>query len=374
MREALAKLIRQPISGADLDLEVFERLVLPDGAEDVREGVLVSANGDAYPVMGGVPIMLPAAFSEDFVSRHRAAIAASPKLSGISLGTSAQDWSFSREWDAHFDTNSERTWGHTVKERLEQLLMETETSPDWFRQKMVLDAGCGNGALSGEVAGLGATVVGLDFSSSVRPAEGRRESGHVHFLQGDLQAPPLGEGSFDLVFSIGVLHHTPDTLTTFRAVARLVKPGGRFYVWLYRRPERFLGRYVKTPMHDLARAVISRCPPAAQNAAVNAYARLVRATHNLRNADNPVPLREYIVSAFDDLTCRWRYYHTPIEVCRWFHECGYSAPTFTHWDNPYGFGLVATKLPQSVTPGIHYGTGAKLWDESRTLLGRLHAD
>ena len=63
-----------------------------------------------------------------------------------------------------------------------------------------------------------------------------------------------------------------------------------------------------------------------------------------------------------------------VTTAAWFHDAGYSAPVLTHWDNPYGFGLVATKERQAVTPGINYGAGEKLWDQKRTLLGRLHAE
>lgn len=283
-------------------------------------------------------------------------------------------WSFSEEWAAHFATNSERTWGYTVQERLEQLLMETDTTPAWFAGKMVLDAGCGNGALTAAVAKLGAKVVGVDYATSVLYAEKHYGANGVHFVQGDLQEPSLPADSFDLVYSIGVLHHTPDTHKTFQSVAQLVKPGGKLYVWLYRRPERFVGRLLKVPLYDLARLVISRCPPRLQTIAVQGYAGLVRATHNLRNSEEPIPLREYLISAWDDLTPRWRHYHTPIEVSRWFYESGFRAPTLSHWDNPYGFGLVSTRSPQQATPGFHYGSGPKLWDNKKTLLGRLHAD
>ena len=102
--------------------------------------------------------------------------------------------------------------------------------------------------------------------------------------------------------------------------------------------------------------------------AVGAYARLVYSLHRLRGSTD-IPLAEYLVSAYDDLTPMWRYYHTPIEVGGWFHEAGFTAPLLSHWDNPYGFGVVATRAQQDATPGIHYGDGVKLWDENRTLIG-----
>jgi SAM-dependent methyltransferase/uncharacterized protein YbaR (Trm112 family) len=375
MRPFLHDLIRQPGLGTGLELASFDSAPTTDQATDVREGVLFDATSrTAYPIVDGVPLMLPNSFSQAFLDRHRSSIAASQTLSALGLTASRRDdWSFSRQWDEHFERGAARTWGYTVEERVEQLLMETDTAPDWFEGRAVLDAGCGTGELSQHIARLGATVVGLDYSSSVLAAERRRRIEGVHFIQGDLQAPPFRDGSFDLVFSIGVLHCTPSTSRTFQAVARLVKPGGRFYVWLYRRPERFLGRYLKVPAYDVARFFIARAPVGIQRQVVTAYARAVQLTHRLMTRDS-IPLHEYVVSAYDDLTPRWRYYHTAIEVSRWFHEAGFRAPTLSHWDNPYGFGLVAVKEPRVATPGIHYGSAPKLWDDATTLLGRLHRD
>lgn len=368
MRDRLFDLLRSPGSADRLERFALTR----DAAGATIDGLLVDrARNTAYPVIGGVPVLLPDAFPLGFLETYRDAIARESSLAGVRMGTGADEtWSFSREWTAHFDADADRTWGYTARERFEQLLMEAAITPAWLAGKVVLDAGCGNGALSMLVAEAGAEVIGLDYSSGVRGAEQRRRLDSAHFVQADLQRPPLAPGSIDLVFSIGVLHHTPSTEQSFRAVAKLVRPGGRFYLWLYRRPERFAGRLLKAPLQDALRQVICRAPGAIQDHLVRAYASLVKLTHRVRGRRD-IPFHEYVVSAYDDLTPRWRYTHTPFEVSRWFHEEGFGAPTLTHWDNPYGFGLVAEKTPQACTPGMHYGSGPKLWDDSTTLLGRL---
>ncbi len=364
---ALEKIVRDP---QDASLLRFVELA------DSGDGVLVNAGRKiGYPVIGGVPNLLPDSFSPAFLQQHSTTISGTDALQGIALKSGQNsDWSFSREWDAHFETDTERTWGYTVQERIDQLFMETQLTPEQMKGMRILDAGCGNGTLTNRLGAYCKQIVGVDYSSGVQWAERQRTSENVVFLQGDLQHPPLPEESFDMAFTIGVLHHTDDTRRTFDAVAKLVKPGGKFYFWLYRKPDRFLGRYIKVPIYDAMRWVISRLPPKAQNLAVHAYARLVRLSHRLRGTGEPVPLQEYIVGAFDDLTCRWRYYHTPIEVARWLYEAGFSAPVLSHWDNPYGFGVVAQRNAQQHTPGIHYGDGVKLWDNEKTLLGRLHKD
>ncbi len=74
-------------------------------------------------------------------------------------------------------------------------------------------------------------------------------------VRGDLLRLPFAPGSFDLIYSLGVLDHTPDPRAAFLALARLLKPGGRIAIWVYPRERRI----VETIM-DLQRAVSTRLP------------------------------------------------------------------------------------------------------------------
>src|SRR5262249_58933016 len=81
-----------------------------------------------------------------------------------------------------------------------------------------------------------AGVAGVGLSRAVdRAAELCADLREVAIVQADLLDLPVGERAFDLVYSIGVLHHTPDPRIAFGQIARRVKPGGRLAVWLYRR-------------------------------------------------------------------------------------------------------------------------------------------
>jgi ubiquinone/menaquinone biosynthesis C-methylase UbiE len=100
----------------------------------------------------------------------------------------------------------------------------------------VLDAGCGSAETTCALARQypETQFVGLDFSDAVRlSAEGSAELPNLHFVQGDVANLPFPGMGFDHVFSLGVLHHTPDTLTALRGTAAAVKPGGELLVWLY---------------------------------------------------------------------------------------------------------------------------------------------
>jgi SAM-dependent methyltransferase len=130
-------------------------------------------------------------------------------------------------------------------------------APEALRGACVLDAGCGMGRyLRVAARGGPALLVGLDVSEAVRAAHelAGGEPG-VAVVQGDLLRTPFADGVFDHIYSLGVLDHTPDPRRAFLELARLLKPGGRIVVWVYRKERPFLER-----MKDLQRAVSTRLP------------------------------------------------------------------------------------------------------------------
>ncbi len=120
----------------------------------------------------------------------------------------------------------------------------------------VLDGGCGMGRYLRVAAEGGANVVGMDLSGAVVAARDlTREFANVSVVRGDLLRTPFAEGSFDHVYSLGVLDHTPDPRRAFLALARLLKPGGRIVVWVYPRE-----RPALEGIMNIHRAVSKRMP------------------------------------------------------------------------------------------------------------------
>lgn len=90
----------------------------------------------------------------------------------------------------------------------------------------ILDLGCGDGALTETLVGLGCRVVGVDAGPDM--VEAARARG-LDARLGDGQAlPDLGESDFDAVFSNAALHWMPDPDAVIRGVRRVLRPGGRF--------------------------------------------------------------------------------------------------------------------------------------------------
>lgn len=106
----------------------------------------------------------------------------------------------------------------------------------------VLEVGCGIGTDLVQFAKHGAAVVGVDLTiAGARLAHANlsanRQPGST--LVADGEALPLGSNSFDLVYSWGVIHHTPDTERAALEMVRVAKPGGRVIVMVYNRRSLF---------------------------------------------------------------------------------------------------------------------------------------
>jgi SAM-dependent methyltransferase len=101
----------------------------------------------------------------------------------------------------------------------------------------VLEMGCGTGQMSLYLARANRIVIGADLTrASLRlgaDAARRFDLDQVQFIETDLHHPGLRAGSFDVVYSSGVLHHTPDPSAAFASLARLARPGGTIIVGVY---------------------------------------------------------------------------------------------------------------------------------------------
>jgi ubiquinone/menaquinone biosynthesis C-methylase UbiE len=107
-----------------------------------------------------------------------------------------------------------------------------------FEGRRCLDAGCGGGRATIMMAEAGASeIVALDLSetnvATTRMRAAQRGLDNVTVRQESLLDIPLDDESFDVVWSNGVLHHTGDTDGSLKEIARLLKPGGWMWLYLY---------------------------------------------------------------------------------------------------------------------------------------------
>ena len=105
-----------------------------------------------------------------------------------------------------------------------------------FKNKKVLDVGCGNGYVLSKYASEGAEVFGVDVTEAAIELTQKRFK-HLNlngdFREADAQSLPFPENTFDCVCSMGVLHHVPNTQKAVDEIFRVLKPGGRLIVMFY---------------------------------------------------------------------------------------------------------------------------------------------
>jgi len=294
---------------------------------EVAEGLLSCSCGASYPIVGGIPRLIPEAEREyaDFYARR--GLRRSAQAAGTADPRSRK--SFKMQWTIYRD--GDLTWfKDDAKLRKQEFLESFRCAAADLLGRSLLDGGCGNGELTRAVAEYGPEIVAMDFSKSVEGArrrlldKGFAVSHRVHYIQGDVLAPPLAPESFDFVHSSGVLHHTPSTHRAFRSIARLTRPGGKLYVQLYRLRERWVHAVNVT-----LRAVTTRLPmPLLYGlcyAATPVHAGLSRLVHRLRHEPPPPrsTARERAVQMFDNYSPRYQYRHTVPEIEALFASEGY---------------------------------------------------
>jgi len=129
--------------------------------------------------------------------------------------------------------------------------------------RTILDAGCGSGQDMARVAAKGAVVIGVDQSEGVYFArEYNKDKNYYrnyHCIRADIFNLPLKSGIFDMIYSNGVLHHTPDTKRAFSSLPSLLKKGGTIAVWVYDRTQywRLFETFWRPVLCRLPRPVIS---------------------------------------------------------------------------------------------------------------------
>lgn len=107
------------------------------------------------------------------------------------------------------------------------------------RGKLVLEIGLGQGAESEQLIRRGARWTGIDLTAEAVRRVSRRLDLHGLSFDGITQASataiPYPDESFDLVFSHGVLHHTPNIIAAQAEISRVLRPKGRLVAMLYAR-------------------------------------------------------------------------------------------------------------------------------------------
>lgn len=292
MKESVLRHLACPECHGELTLAVDVR----DGQEIERGRLRCGPCAGDYPILRGVPRFVD---TDQYVG------------------------SFSFQWNVHRTTQVDSLAGHSESQKT--FLMKTGMTEPELRGRLTLDIGCGTGRFMEIVAEQGAEVVGLDLSFAVDAAYanmGRRPG--IHIVQADVFKPPFRPATFDAIYSIGVLHHTPSTKEAFLMLPPLLKPGGLIAIWVYvwsglwsQRLDRVRSLTVWLPerlLYGLCWMVVPLLQACARIPILGRLTKYIPISNQGRG------LAWDVMDTFDAYSPRYQWKHTEPEVVGWFTE------------------------------------------------------
>jgi len=343
----LASLLRCPLCHRELDLARFGANGSAAAIEAwIDSGVLSCGNCRTwYPIVRGVPVMLPYAtrVHREFETLHREELNAHAPACSYASGRAVPGEelvlrSFSTEW-LHYDFDGV-IWEMQYEDHEKRFLQEMRNYvPRRDRPGRFLELGCGLGITTRMAQkNFGGEAVGVDLSEAAwRAAASNRENRSLHFVQASVFALPFEPHMFDTVYTRGVLHHTYSTREAFHALARMCRPGGALYVWVYG-PKSIndnLFRRAAYATEVLLRFVLNRSPSWLCNLILAplavGYLVFNRFRHWANRDIQPYNFTRALHAARDRYTPEFAHRHSAHEVCTWFGEAGFSEYEVVDW-------------------------------------------
>lgn len=221
----------------------------------------------------------------------------------------------------------------------ERFLFEEWIAPrtlEDFRDRTVLECGSGGGQHTAFVAAVARHVTAVDLNTVDLARQRNAAATNVTFVEADIAALDLRE-QFDVVFCIGVIHHTDDPDRTFASIYRHCKPGGLVIVWAYSAEGNAPVRYVVEP----ARALVLRHLPRALlvriSEVITALLYPIVYSVYLPRWTSFLPYHEYfanfrrltfrrnVLNVFDKLNAPQTHFITADRCRRWFNPADFVA-------------------------------------------------
>jgi len=240
MKKTLLKHIICPFCKSRFTVNSFDK---PKALDSVEEGYL-RCSCRSYPIINGVPRILPDKFLKQILDEHYSWFIQKHKDKLPVLVKSMVHDSFYNK-----KKKTQKGFGYEWRKFPEMHDVYKSQFLDWimpvdkdfFKGKLVLDAGCGTGRHVAFSTEWGAETIGIDLSEAVDVAfKNTKHHKKTHIIQADIYNLPFKQETFDYIFSIGVLHHLPRPEQGFDQLVKYLKPKKKVSIWVYGREKNFL--------------------------------------------------------------------------------------------------------------------------------------
>jgi SAM-dependent methyltransferase/uncharacterized protein YbaR (Trm112 family) len=253
MKKRLLNYMVCPVCKKTLSLEIFQE------DSEIKEGLLKCSCGETFPIIDYIPRMLVGdlrktvyeQFSRFFIKYN---LPRELKENDDKLQKKKTLKSFSYLWDRYHKDLDE--WKNNFK-----FYFEPVGDLSFLKDKLILDAGCGNGRHTYCISDYAKEVISFDLSRSVDVAfRNNKEHDNVNFIQADIYNLPFRENLFDFIFSIGVLHYLPFPEKGFKNLLGLLKNGSGILVYVYHSFSKTSLNYYLVKLTDFLRRFTTKTP------------------------------------------------------------------------------------------------------------------
>ena len=256
-----------------------------------------------------------------------------PFVNGIARFVDAQHYaaSFGFQWHRYQKTQLDHD---EVRESERHFLMKTALRPEELKGKLVLDVGCGMGRFAEVATRWGARVVGIDLSAAAEVAAKNLADREFVAFQADVFSLPFAPESFDVIYSVGVLHHTPDCEAAVKTLEKYLKPGGVLAVWLYSgynkwyRFSDFYRRFTSKMKPQTLHGILKVAVPVVYNLEqglrhVPLVGRpMAGAVHHVFPVNRQKTAEARMLDTFDWYSPKYQSKHTYEQVFGWYRDMG----------------------------------------------------
>ena len=284
-------------------LNSFKLVSYDSEKEEIFNGKLVCENCNIqFPISDGIPVI----------------------LDEVGQMVNTQE-AFSKQWRLQSKGKLERDtiYGKSESDELNEF-KNTFDITDWneLKGKLILDAGCGSGRLTSNVAKVAtdATVIGIDISDGARVAyQYSKRSPNYHIVQCDIKRLPFKRKFFDFIWSQGVIHHTQNTYYSFKKLLEALSLKGKIYILVYPNyifgPYRFIRDILWKPYLIPKSFLLLLCWIIALPMY---FVFTLREIIRRGKRKSKTTLRTFVFALFDNLAPEFQHRHSKKEVSDWF--------------------------------------------------------